>query len=88
MPEKFKKMYWKCHTPNLLNEILVNDQCSILKRPFQIFENLLGEVAQRAQELDDPKLDLLMCRLTLYTVADPEHEDYDKKVLKELERHQ
>lgn len=68
--------YWKVNTPGLLNEILLNPQCGILKIPLSIFKNILAEVAERAIELNDPKLIALMCRLALYEQADPYSKDY------------
>lgn len=43
-----------------------------MRAPMQIFQNLLLEVATRASELDDPEMNALMMRLTLYDVADPQ----------------
>ncbi len=61
---------WSCHTPNLLCEILCNPGMDIMTKPLQIFGHILSEVADRAIELDDPRLNLLMLRLTLYEAAD------------------
>jgi len=61
---------WSCHTPNLLTEILNNPGTGILRVPFNIFGKMLAEVADRAIILDDPELNILMLRLTLYEVAD------------------
>jgi len=38
---------------------------------------LLTAVSSRAGELDDPKLNALMCRLGLYSIADPASPDYN-----------
>lgn len=62
---------WKVHTPNLLREVLQNPGTSILAVPLSIFGRLLAEVAERAIALDDPKLNILMLRLTLYDQGDP-----------------
>jgi hypothetical protein len=77
---------WKVHTPNFLQEILKNNSTGILYRPMQIFASLLQQVAQRALEIDDPELNLLMCRLTLYGTADMDSPDYDKALVDELKR--
>lgn len=61
---------WSCHTPNLLKEILTDPRMGILEKPLNIFGKMLAEVAERAIEIDDPKLNILMLRLTLYEVAD------------------
>lgn len=70
---------WRVHTPNLLKEILNNPGTGILYRPLQIFSNLLYDVAQRANELGDDKLNALMLRLTLYEEADPTQQGYNKE---------
>jgi hypothetical protein len=79
-----EKLEWKVNTPGLLNEILLNPQCRILKRPLQVFANLLGQVGQRAAELNDPQLNALMCRLAIYAIADPNNPDYDAEKLSEI----
>ena len=63
---------WRCHTPNLLKEIAQNSGQPILSMPMTIFGHLLHAVAERAVELNDPQLNLLMMRMTLYENADPE----------------
>jgi hypothetical protein len=75
-------MYWRVHTESMLKECLVNDQTKIMARPFEIFGKILYSVADRARELNDPELNSLMCRLTLFTQADPYSPDYDKGVQK------
>lgn len=86
MAKKKTMLNWKCHTPNLLKEILTNHNMGILATPLMIFRKILVEVAERAIDLDDDKLNLLMCRLTLYSCADPELDDYDPKVMRQLEK--
>jgi len=70
---------WSCHTPNLLNEALTNKGMYALEKPFQIFARILGEVAERAIKLDDPELNILMLRLTLYDIADMDKHDSKKR---------
>lgn len=65
-------MQWKVHTARLLEEVLKNPGMSILQTPFRIFGILLASVAERAVALDDPELNILMLRLTLYEQGDPE----------------
>ncbi len=82
-----KMLDWKCHTPRLFEEILTNPGALTLKIPLKILLLILGEVAQRAIELDDHELNCLMIRLTLFTCADPLSEDYDEDaVRKYMER--
>lgn len=59
---------WKVHTPNLLKEIADNEWA--MKMPLQIFGALLFQVAQRALELKDNRLNDLMVKLTLYEKDD------------------
>lgn len=69
---KRKQLEWKVHTANLFQEVLNNHGTGVLTQPFRILGSLLAQVAERAIELDDPKLNILMLRLTLYEQADPE----------------
>lgn len=82
------EMEWKLHTPNLLRETInCNPTAAILYRPLQLLGQLLHEVAERAAELNDPELNHLMCKLTLYEVADPENKEaYNRDIVKEVER--
>lgn len=79
-----KTLLWKVHTPGLLREVLNNEGAQILLRPLQGFAGLLSAVATRASQLNDPELNKLMCRLSLYAIADPECPDYDPKRLREI----
>jgi len=83
---KAKRKGWNVHTSRLLSEVLSNPGTSAMLVPLTIFRNLLTAVGERAIQLNDPQLNLLMCRLTLYSVADPECPKYDPKLLKEVER--
>ena len=78
-----KKMngLWKVHTPNLLKEIAECSGVGIYKIPLAVFGKLIFEVGERAAELNDSKLNALMCRLTIYSMADPESKDYDQKAV-------
>lgn len=79
-------LYWKVNTPGLLEEILVNNETRFLKVPINIFQNILGQVAERAIKINDPELNLLMCRLALYEQANPYSKDYDKDIFEKLEK--
>jgi hypothetical protein len=62
---------FRVDTLALLNEIAdagLDRRMGILKIPINIFKDLLAEVAQRATELNDPELNILMLRLALYEV--------------------
>ena len=63
------ELEFRVDTVKLLNEIVesaLRENMGVLKMPINIFIGLLGKVAQRATELDDPKLNILMLNLTLY----------------------
>ena len=75
--EQSVTLQWRVNTPQLLKEILGNNETSILSVPLSIFGRILAEVGERAAELNDPKLNALMCRLAIYEVADPYNENYD-----------
>jgi len=82
-----KKLQWKVHTLELFKEISSNFRHNAqIRIPLQILQNLLAQVAQRATELNDPQLNKLMIRLTLYSIADPNEPDYDPKAIEEYLR--
>lgn len=76
-----EKLEWKVHTANLLQEVLCNKTAWVLHRPLQIFGHILHEVAGRAIELDDPELNILMLRLSLYEQGDPEKPAFDPNAI-------
>jgi len=62
---------FRVNTIGLLTEIAdagLDRRMGVLKIPLNIFKNILGEVAQRAIELNDPHLNILMLKLALYEV--------------------
>ena len=69
-----KYMQFSVNTIGLLTEIVdcgLDRRMGVLKTPINQFRHLLVQVAQRATELNDPKLNVLMLRLWLYE-ASPE----------------
>ena len=74
------QLQWRVNTPQLMKEILGNNGVAILHKPLTIFSRILAEVGDRASELNDPKLNALMCRLAIYEVADPYNENYDAEL--------
>jgi hypothetical protein len=70
---------WRVHTGRLLAEVMSNPTTWPLKIPMLTLDNILRQVASRAIQLDDPKLNQLMMRLALYSISDPYSEDYDEK---------
>lgn len=66
---------FRVDTMGLLTEIAdagLDRRMGVLKIPLNIFKNILGEVAERAIQLNDPQLNILMLKLALYEV--PPHE--------------
>lgn len=63
-----KKLEWSVNTPDLLKDIIPNVRQTETISPsiITIFGSLLAQVAKRATELHDAKLDSLMLRLNLY----------------------
>lgn len=75
---------WKVNTPGLFKEIVENNsQCWIFVQPLNIFQSILKQVAERAIELNDPKLNSLMLRLALYDTANPSSKDFDPEFINE-----
>lgn len=69
---KDEDLEFRVHTPNLLKEICSNHNMGVFYIPLNTFQNLLKRVAQRATELNDPELNILMLKLTLYEVPPSE----------------
>jgi hypothetical protein len=62
-------VHFRVHTPYLLKEIVENGlvkNAGVLKTPLNILRNYLGLVAQRAIEINDPQLNILMLEMALY----------------------
>jgi hypothetical protein len=74
------QLQWRVNTPQLMREILGNNETAVLSKPLAIFGRILAEVGDRASELNDPKLNALMCRLAIYEVSDPYNENYDAEL--------
>lgn len=89
MTDKEDTVHFKCDTPALLQEIMTGvidnpkSGASVLKIPLYILNNYLGQVAQRAAEIDDPKLNILMLEMKLYEV---EHNQISVEIAKQRER--
>ena len=71
-------------TKIIKNEVNVKKRSEKLNK--NIFGKLLAKVGERAAELNDPQMNNLMCRLTIYTCADPESKDYDPAKCREVAR--
>lgn len=80
-----EKLQWKVHIHDLFTEIINgNKGNTIFKHPLNITQNILKEVAIRATELNDPKMNALMCRLSLYALSDPHDPAYDPALVERV----
>jgi len=78
-------MVWKVNTPALIAEIGNNNpNMRMISSPLMIFSSILAEVGERASELNDPKLNALMCRLSIYAESDQYSPEYNKQLVKEI----
>jgi hypothetical protein len=82
-----EELEWRIHTPNFLKELAdcgLDKKMGILKVPLNEFRIKLILLSQIAQEIDDPRLHLWCCQMTLYDQADPESKDYDPEIFNKL----
>lgn len=79
---KNKKLHFDANLPGLLDEVLNNKTCGILKLPINITKGILAELAQLAIEIDDDRLHVMMLRLGMYECSAAER----VKKIKELKR--
>lgn len=63
---KKERLHFDSNLPGLLDEVLSNRTCAILKLPINITKGILAELAQLAIEIDDDRLHIMMLRLGLY----------------------
>lgn len=75
---------WKVHVPNLLSEIMTNNETAIFRQPLYILRSILVEIAERSSELNDPVLNALMCRLALYEISDPTSKEYNAELVNSI----
>lgn len=75
---------WKVNTASMLKELVSNNDTAIMRIPVNIFKSLLAKVGERAAELNDPELNVLMCRLAIYSVADPYDKDFNPKIVNKI----
>lgn len=78
---KSEKLHFDAHLPNLLREVLNNPTCWILKIPINITRGILGELAELAIEIDDPRLHVMMLRLGMYDVPANERTELIEEII-------
>ena len=80
-----QKLQWKVATIQLFEEIIngigAHGEGQAVKIPLNITLQLLRQVAQRATELNDPQLNVLMLRLGLYDISNPSEPNYNPKIV-------
>lgn len=67
---------WKCDLPSYINEIM-NNPGNPYKVTFSIVAKILIALTERAIELNDPALNIIMLQLGLY---DNSHENFQEKI--------
>lgn len=83
------KLSFDVNTPQFLKEACENTNGGMYATCWNVFRNLIAQVAERATELNDPILNTLMIRLNLYEIPNNKRykiikqmkELYDKRVL-------
>ncbi len=78
---------WKIHTPMFLKEIVDNglrERMGVFFTPLNLFQRKLYELAELSQKINDPRLHLWFCEMTLYEQADPYSKDYDSEIFNKL----
>lgn len=70
--KKDPTLEFKINTPAFLKEIFDNNPKlgGVFRVPANILRTYLLQIAQRAAELNDPKLNAIMCQMSLYEIAD------------------
>jgi len=72
-----EKLDWRVNTPGLFKEILINPGMWIMRQPLQILAEILYELGERCADINDPQLNAIMCRLSIYSISDPNSPEYD-----------
>lgn len=77
---------WKCDLPNFLNEITTCSEHIPYIATFRILGRILDILAQRAVELNDPALNIIMLNLSLYEGShDKNIEEIRNELRKQIE---
>lgn len=78
--DELTELYWSVNTPELLQEIGCNNETAALRKPLHIFGLLLFELGTIAAEINDDRLNAIMCRLCIYEISDPYNKAYNKEL--------
>ena len=79
-----RKLHFDSNLPGLLDEVLSNPTCAILKIPVNITKGILAELAQLAIDIDDDRLHIMMLRLGLYECSARERVESIKKLKRKM----
>ena len=80
--DPFEQFTFDVNFPGFVKEACENCNGGMYAVTWNIFKNLIGQVAQRATELHDPVLDALMIKLNLYELPNEER----RKMISKLQR--
>lgn len=80
------ELEFKIHAPQFLKEVFNNNPTlgATLRIPANTLRVYLGQIAERASELNDPKMNAIMCQMALYEIADQYSKDYDANLTKKI----
>jgi hypothetical protein len=85
MTDKTTLLKWKVHVNDLFVEIAEHTQGgTCVAVSLHILQELLIEVAERAIKLNDPELNKLMIRMSLYSISNPHDKEYNPKLVSEI----
>jgi len=84
------KLQWKIHLPRLLSETIpgntMDGSGGVLRQPLNILIGIMRELTERAIKINDPELNIIMCRLALYEESDPFSDNYDPEIINKLKK--
>lgn len=79
---------FKIHAPNVLDDIIPNltkgGRGPEITMTLNVLKSYLALIAETAIDINDDRLNAIMCRMTLYSAADPSSPDYDKEGVQAL----
>lgn len=78
-------MHFDVNTPQFLKEACENCNNGMYAVCWVAFRNLVAMVAERATELDDPIMNVLMIRLNLYELKNEDRHRIIEDIRKEIE---
>lgn len=73
------------NTPRFLKEACENSKHGVYSACWNVFSSLLSMVAERATELNDPIMNVLMLRLNLYEVPNEERHKIIEQIKEDIE---